>query len=123
MTQTGKTRNTDAAIAALLECRTIEDAADQCKVCKRTLIRWMKHEKFKKQYAEARREMLAGAINRLRSADYDAGKRLHDIVLDKDAAAPAAVSAAAKVLDLLLKATEIEDLSEGLDRLETSINK
>lgn len=118
--QTGKTRQMEAAIAALLTCRTIVEAAEQCKVSKRTLLRWMQHEQFKKQYANAKREMLSGAINRLRSAGFDAGVRLHIAVKDKASPPAVAISAASRILDLLLKAVELEDLTERITALEES---
>ena len=118
--QTGKTRQMEAAIAALLTCRTIVEAAEQCKVSKRTLLRWMQHEQFKKQYADAKREMLSGAINRLRSAGFDAGGRLHIAVKDKASPPAVAISAASRILDLLLKAVELEDLTERITALEES---
>lgn len=120
MTGTGKKRQADVAIAALLTCSTIGEAAEQCHISKRTLTRWMQHEGFKKQYASAKRELLSGAINRLRSAGFDSGKRLHEIVNDKETPTAAAVSAAGRILDLLIKGVELEDLTERITALEES---
>jgi len=123
VTQTGKARQMEAAIQSLLTCRTIVEAAEQCQVSRRTLHRWMKHERFKRQYDAAKKGLLNGAINRLRMAGFDAGERLHEVIKDKDAPVSSAVFASGKVYDLLLKATEIEDLSERLDKLERSLQK
>jgi DNA-binding transcriptional MerR regulator len=120
VTQTGKARQMDAAIQSLLTCRTIVEAAEQCQVSRRTLHRWMKHERFKRQYDAAKKGLLNGAINRLRMAGFDSGKRLHEIVNDKETPTAAAVSAAGRILDLLIKGVELEDLTERITALEES---
>lgn len=109
------------AISALLSAPTIEAAAQSCGVTGRTLLTWLQQPKFQEQYAQAKQDLLEGAVNRLRTAGFDAGTRLHKIVNDERAPFTAVVSAAARLLELLLKATEIEDLSKRLDRLEESL--
>jgi hypothetical protein len=47
--------------------------------------------------------------------------RKYNTVSDKDAPVTAAVSAGGRILELMLKATEIADLSARLDRLEASM--
>jgi len=112
MKNTGKTRLQTQAISALLTKPTIEAAAKSC---------GMQQPKFQEQYAQAKHDLLEGAVNRLRTAGFDAGMRLHKIVNDPDAPITAVVSAAGRLLELLLKSVEIEDLSKRLDRLEASM--
>lgn len=113
----------DRAIAALMCCRTIKEAAEQSRVCERSIMRWQKMPEFQAQYHLAKREKLDASVNRLRTAGFDAAQRLHKIVLDPEAPIASVVSAAGRILDLLLKATEIQDLSERLDRLEESVRE
>ena len=53
----------------------------------------------------------------------DAAGRLHSIVNDEDAPLAVAVSAAARLLALLLEASKFDDLSTRLDKLEQLIEK
>jgi hypothetical protein len=78
----------------------------------------MQHEGFKKQYANAKRELLSGAINQLRTGGFDASKRLKEIVNDKETPTAAAVSAAGRILDLMIKGVELEELTERITALE-----
>jgi hypothetical protein len=121
MKNTGKTRLQTQAISALLTKPTIEAAAKSCGITGRTLLTWLQQPKFQEQYAQAKHDLLEGAVNRLRTAGFDAGMRLHKIVNDPDAPITAVVSAAGRLLELLLKSVEIEDLSKRLDRLEASM--
>ena len=141
MTQRGKERKTEAAIAALLEYPTIAEAAESCGISKRTLLRWMRHEGFQKQYREVKRALLAQATARLRAESGAAVEALAKVVETGDSwtepvfyqgkvcgkvkkFSPAArVSAATKILELALRSHEIEDLTERLERLERSLQK
>jgi len=141
VTQRGKERKTEAAIAALLEYPTIAEAAESCGISKRTLLRWMRHEGFQKQYREVKRALLAQATARLRAESGAAVEALAKVVETGDSwtepvfyqgkvcgkvkkFSPAArVSAATKILELALRSHEIEDLTERLERLERSLQK
>ncbi len=120
-TATGKTRLQTQAVCALLVSRTIQAAAESCGISSRTLLNWLAEPKFQEKYRSAKNELLEGAVNQLRSAGFDAVHRLHKVVADTDAPLTAAVSAAARLLELLLKSVEIQDLAERLDRLEASM--
>ena len=92
-----------------------------CRVSERSIQRWLKEPEFQQEYQCKKNESLEGAVNQLRTAGFDAAQRLHKIVLDESAPLPSVVSASARLLELLLKACEIEDLGKRLDRLEESL--
>lgn len=120
-TPTAKLRLRERVIAALLTCRTVREAARVCRVSERSIQRWLKEPEFQQEYQCKKNESLEGAVNQLRTAGFDAAQRLHKIVLDESAPLPSVVSASARLLELLLKACEIEDLGKRLDRLEESL--
>ena len=122
-TGSGKLRKQEQAVGALLSSPTIRAAAESCGITGRTLLTWLKQPAFQEQYAKAKRDLLDGAVNRLRIAGFDAGIRLHQIVNDKSAPLTVVVSASGRLLDLLLKATENADLAARLDRLELSMKE
>jgi hypothetical protein len=121
---TGKARKKAQAISALLEAPTIREAAQACGLSLRTLQRWLaEDEAFQTDYARAKRDLLSGAINRLRCGGIDAAGRLHAVINDKATPPAVLVSAAGRLLALLLEAAKFDDLSTRLDRLETLIEK
>ncbi len=117
-TPEAKLRFKERAIAALLTCRTIKKAAEEADVSERTMLRWMKDPAFREEYERAKRDLLSGAINRLRLGSFDAAMRLHRTVLDRNAPVGVSVSAAGRLLDLLREFARDEDLSSRVDRLE-----
>lgn len=120
-TAMGKSRKKTQAIAALIESGTIREAAETCKITQRTLLNWLAQPEFLLEYESVQSQLLEAAVNRLRVAGFDASMCLHQTVKDKAAPMTAKVSAAGRILELLLKATEIADLSGRLDRLEASL--
>lgn len=120
-TPTARLRLRERVIAALMSCRTVKDAALECRVSERSIQRWLKEPGFQEVYRSAQSEYLEGAINQLRCAGFDAAQRLHKIILDESAPLPSVVSASARLLELLLKSVEIQDLAKRLDRLEEGL--
>ncbi len=106
-------------IAALLSSGTMKAAAEQAGIAESTLWRWSKLQEFKQAYKEARREAVGAAIAHLQQTAADAVKCLRDVMTDDEAPANARVSAARSVLEISMKAIELEDLEERLSELET----
>ena len=119
--QHGKERLMDSAIASLLAGRNIAAAAAACGVSKRTLQRWLKHDEFRKQYDAAKRELLEGTINKLRSVGGEAVEALREVVTDGEAAAGARVSGSRAILETLIKAVEIQELEKRVGELEKTL--
>ena len=111
-------RKHEQAIAALLNERTIVKAAERVGVGEVTLWRWLQQNDFKAEYRKARREVVGVAVGRLQQASCEAVQTLCDVMADSNAPASSRVSAARNVLELAMKAVELEDLEERISVLE-----
>jgi DNA-binding MurR/RpiR family transcriptional regulator len=112
-------RKQELAIAALLTCRAITDAAHQCGIGEVTLHRWLKDAGFQTAYREARRAVVQQAITQVQRATGEAVETLRNVMQDPEAPASARVSAARVVLETAVKAVELEDLEARILALET----
>ncbi len=111
-------RKKEAAIAALLSQRNIEEAARSIDVVPNTLLRWMKLPEFQEAYREARRAAFGQSIARLQQASSAAVSALLKVMVDANAPAASRVRAADCVLDHAAKGIEIEDIEARLTELE-----
>jgi DNA-binding MurR/RpiR family transcriptional regulator len=110
--------NHEAAIAALLSTRTVRDAAKKCDLSEATLYRLLQSPDFKVKYRAARRELVEQTISQLQRDGADAATALRQIVKDKKAPASVRVSAAKVILEQGIKAVELMDVLERVERLE-----
>ena len=78
-------RKKEAAIAALLTHRNIEEAAKAVGIRSPTLIAWMKVPEFDQEYREARRGALRQSVARLQQASGAAVTTLLKIMVDGSA--------------------------------------
>lgn len=117
------TRKQDQAIAALLACPSILDAARQSGIAEVTLYRWLKLEAFQTAYREARRQCVQQAIVQVQQATGEAVETLRAIMRDPEAPASARVSAAKTVLETAVKAVELEDLEARIAALEEDLDR
>jgi hypothetical protein len=108
----------EKAIVALLSEVTIGKAAEKADIGERTLFRWLDEPAFAAAYRAARRKATQQAIARLQSAANVAVTLL--LRLAADGLSPPAVrlGATSKILDLAIRAVEIDDLEGRLDALE-----
>jgi DNA-binding MurR/RpiR family transcriptional regulator len=111
-------RKKEAAIAALLAEPTIESAAKAAGVSGATLWRWMQEPGFDAEYRRARRASLGQAISQLQAASSAAVKALRAVAEDGAAPPAARVSAARAVLEIGIRAIEVEDLEARISQLE-----
>jgi hypothetical protein len=116
-------RKQEAAIAALLTHGTLGKSAAASGISESTIRRWLKEPQFQSAYSEAKRQLLEGTINRLRSIGADAVNGLHYVVRDRLSPAGARVSASRAILEVMLRAVEVQDLAERLDKLEEAQKK
>ncbi len=114
------TRKKEAAIAALLTQRNVEEAARAAGVGTQTLLRWLKVPEFQAAYREARRATFSQSIARLQQASSAAATTLLKIMLDPAAPASTRVRAADSVLDHAKQAIEIEDIEVRVAALEAT---
>jgi hypothetical protein len=111
-------RKKDQAVMALITEPTIKAAAQKVGITTPTLHKWLKLSEFKAAYREARREAVTVAIARLQQAAAEAVEALRAIMNDTSKPASARVSAARSILELAIKAIEIEDLEVRIEELE-----
>ncbi len=117
--QTGKMeRKQEAAIVALLTEPTIESAAKKIGVGETTLFRWLQTEKFQEAYREAKRQAVQQSIAKLQQASGEAVDTLRDVMANDEAPANSRVSSAKAILEMSLKAVEIEDIIKRVEELE-----
>ena len=115
---TDLTSKQEAAIAALLSSRNVDEAAQTAHVPARTLWRWMKDPAFDKAYRAARRAAFGQAVARLQQASGAAATVLLKVVVDQNTPAATRVRAAEIVLDRAAKAIELEDVEARVTELE-----
>lgn len=113
-----KSRKKEQAVVALLLQPSIGEAAKAAGIGESTLWRWLQQADFLETYRAAKREAVGQAVAQLQQASGGAVKTLADIMKDTGAPASARVSAAKCVLELAIKAVEIEDLSARVEFLE-----
>lgn len=111
-------RKKEQAIAALITQPTITAAAEQVTVAPGTMLRWLQQKEFHGAYMAARREVVNQATARLQRVSGEAVDALADVMNNKRSPASARVSAARAVLELAIKAVELEDLEKRITALE-----
>jgi hypothetical protein len=112
-------REQEQFIAALLSCPTVEAAAETVGIGNVTASEWRKDPAFAERYREATREAMRQAGAQLQGAAREAVGTLRAIQ-SKGESEAARVSAARTILDMALKAAELEDIQQRLDSLEQS---
>ena len=118
-----KARKADQAIAALLEGRTIVEAAKVAKIGERTLQEWLASPWFRAEYDAAKRRLLNETIASLRAIGRGTVHKLNDILSDKTATPIARVSAGRAILDTLLRSVEMEDIVAQLEELKEALRQ
>src|SRR3712207_3503436 len=108
----------EKAVACLLATATIADAAQRAGVGETTIYRWLKEPDFAAAYRDARREAVGQAIARLQQPSSPAAFVLANTMAERSTPASVKVQAASKILDLSLRAVELEDLEERITALE-----
>ena len=106
----GRSRLRERAVIALLQEPTLEKAAQATGVGLRTLQRWLNDANFQELYRKAKNDLLANATAQLRAASGRAVTVLDAIANNRRVNPAARVSAARCILELGLRAHEIEDL-------------
>ena len=111
------TRKAEQAVAALLQFPTIPEAAKAAGVSERTLYGWLQEEGFREQYRSARTEVVRHAVTMVQRASGEAVEVLRDVMNSPESPTSSRVSAAKTILELALKAVELEDLESRLEAL------
>ena len=108
----------EKAIAALLSCRTVAEAAKLAQVGERSIYRWLKQDTFQSHLRRARRQALSQALGRLQQVADRAVDTLDTILDDKKATTASRVSAVRAALRYACHGIEIDDFEERLTAVE-----
>ena len=111
-------RKMEAAVAALLTQRNLEEAAKAVGISSNTLLNWMKIPEFQAAYREARRAAYSQAVARLQQGAAAAATTLLKLMLDQATPASVRMRAAECILSHSSKAIEIEDVEARVSELE-----
>ena len=112
------TRRMETAIAALLSHQTLPEAAANANIAASTLRRWMRLPEFQEAYRVARARLLETATAELRRCCLECVHLLYGIARDEKTPPAVRVSAASKILDSALRASELEDVQDRILELE-----
>jgi hypothetical protein len=115
-----RSRKQEQFIAALLSQPTVEAAAKTVGIGNTTAWRWRNDPAFADQYRGATREAMRHAAALLQGAAREAVDTLRKIQSEGESEA-ARVSAARTILEMALKAADVEDIQQRLDALEQAI--
>ena len=107
-----------AVITALLETRTVADAAAKTGTPARTIYRWLLDPDFKQALQVAESGMIDEAVRRLLGMQQTALTALQVVMMSKDTPPGARVAAARTVLDSMLKLRELRTVEDRLTALE-----
>jgi len=111
-------RRKEAAIAALLTQRNVEEAARVAGVGHTTLLRWIRDREFAAAYRKARCATYRQAIGRLQQASGAAVTALLKVLFDPGAPRPARLRAADSVLSHAKVAIEMEEIGARLSEVK-----
>lgn len=117
------TKKQEQGVLALITSSTTKDAAQVCGVSEVTLWRWLQVEEFQQAYMTARREAVRLAIARLQQTSGEAVEVLRDVMKDTTVTPAARVTAAKTILEMSIKAVEIEDMAIRLAELERQFER
>ena len=117
-----RSREQEQFIAALLSCPTVEGAAETVGIGNVTASQWRKDPAFAERYREATREAMRQAAALLQGAAREAVGTLRAIQ-SKGESEAARVSAARAILEMAVKAADLEDVQQRLDALEQSLKE
>jgi hypothetical protein len=107
----------------MLSCRTLDEAAKQAGISRKTLYSVRQDAQFMARYQRALDEMLESAVNQLRSNAVHATEVLRKIAADENQHGNAKVRASEVTLTTLLKATELQDILRRLEALEKAVGE
>ena len=110
-------RKKEKVIACLIAQPTIALAAQEAKVSQSTIFRWLRDSEFQAAYRQAKKEIVGHALTQVQRAVTQAVETLLD-VMGNGIVESAKVSAAKTILELAIRAVELEDLENRLEALE-----
>jgi hypothetical protein len=111
-------KSDDKLVLALLQQPTLDKAAAAAGISTATAWRRTQDPDFQDQLRKARREAFSQSVGRLQQAGPSAVNTLLRVMADPAAAAASKVRAASQVLEISVRAMELDDLEARIARLE-----
>jgi hypothetical protein len=111
-------RKKEEAIAALLNYRTVEEAARTINVNPKTLQRWMHNPEFEGAYRQARQQAYSQVATRIQQSMAPALATICKIMVDPNVPPTARLHAANYILNQGTKIMEVDDLGARVTELE-----
>ncbi len=108
-------------LVALLATGEAKRAAEQAGVSETSAWRWLQTEAFQTRYRAARRQLVEVAMSQLQADCGAAARVLREVAEDASVLASSRVAAAKTILELSIKAVELIELQERIQRLEETI--
>ena len=116
-------RKMEAAIAAILTHKNLEEAAGAAGVSVATLLRWQKLPEFQKEFRKAKRAVHAQAMARLQQATGPAVSTVLRVMSDPQTPPATKMRAGQIVIELSLKFIDQEDILARIEQLEAAAEK
>ena len=112
------TKPDDKLVLALLQQPTLDKAAAAAGISPTTAWRRTQDPDFQDQLRKARREAFSQSVGRLQQAGPVAVNTLLRVMADPATAAASRIRAASQVLEISVRAMELDDLEARIARLE-----
>ena len=116
-----KQTNKAKALIALLNTKSIRDAAKASRLSEETLYRYLREPDFIRDYREARRQSVENAISILQQSTTDAAETLTRNLHCENPAVE--IRTAQIILETAIKGIETLDILERLEKLENDNTK
>ncbi len=116
-------RKQHQAIAALMSCRTLREAAETVGVGEATIFRWLQDKHFQNAYRKAKHQVVQQALSNLQQVSGQAVDALRKIMLDPKKPPSTRVTAARVILESAIKALEVDNLEARIEALEDKVNR
>lgn len=113
-----RSRKKEAALVALISEPTLKEAAKKAGIGEATLWRWLQDPEFQEKYRTARRQAVSQSITQLQKISSEAVETLREVMNSKETPPASRVTAAKAVLEMAIKAVEVEDLAVRIEALE-----
>jgi len=123
MAGTGRARQKEEMIAALIGSRSMADASAKCGVPVRSLYNYLAKPAFKLALREAKSQLLNAAIDRLRDASCEAVDGLIGLAKDPASTSSARVTAWRSVLEFGFRGDEQENIKDKIAELENNLER
>ncbi len=112
----------DKAVLAMLSGSNFLEASQAAGVAQSTVWRWMREPDFKQALRDGRLELMEGAVGSIQQACSEAVDVLREVMKKEESPASSRVAAAKTIIEMALKAVELQDLEGRISALEEKLS-